>query len=274
MASIVLPDDYPELARSTDFSRASVVLIESGGDIFDVGYELFERVFEPDVLDSKECYLERFDQRERYAESCFPFVMAAIVHLDDKTLLAGIASSDLMALPQPYSTSFLAIGNVATSPACRGKGIGALLYRAAVERANNACVQQHRVLDCVVLESEDRSLEFWRKMGFRWPKDMVYFQPPLEWNRDGSPVHKEVRETFLLAPVDTTAALQFESAKLIGIVNTLYENWSIRDIRGVFDPEAVSNAERYLQSHVTGPVQDSIRAKYVELVDPIQSLRT
>ncbi|WP_442485459.1 GNAT family N-acetyltransferase [Aeoliella sp. SH292] len=271
MSSIRLLDDHPELAVAADFGQARVVFIESPGELFDACYELFERVFEPEVLDSKQTYLDRFEQQAKRASQSSPCLVAALVEAEGKVLVAGISSAHVLALPSAYSASIVAIANVAISKACRGKGIGALLLHATRERAKQLCAEQQRVLDCIVLESEVRSLRFWRKMGFRWPKGMFYYQPPLKWNHDGSPVHKEVRETFLIARTEVPAATHIETTKLLDIVGTLYENWSLRDIRGALSPEAVSLAEDYLRTRVSAPVVASLMTEQVELVDPLQS---
>jgi GNAT superfamily N-acetyltransferase len=271
MPTVLLVDDHSELAAAADYGRARVVSIESPGELFDAGYELLERVFEPEVLDSKQCYPDRFEQQANLASQSCPCLVAALVEAEGQILIAGISSSHVLALPHAYSASFVAIANVAISEACRGKGIGAMLLHATRERALQLCAEQQRALDCIVLESEVRSLRFWRKMGFRWPKGMVYFQPPLEWNADGSPVHSEVRETFLIAPLGVPAPTHIEATKLLDIVSTLYENWSIRDIRGVSTPDAVSLAEAYLEAHVSAPVRASLKTEQVELVDPLQS---
>lgn len=268
---LLVVDDEPQLLKTADLASIVVAPIDSPGPLLDVAYQLLQRTFTPDVLDAKEGYLERLSPNASEPADYLPCVMAALADSGAKTLLLGVSSADLMWLRGTSDRSFLAIGNMAISPLCRGMGIGSQLYRATIDRAREMAAAQSRSLACVVLESEDRSLGFWRKMGFRWPKDTLYFQPPLEWTDAGKPVHEEVRETLLLAPVDPDAPLTLTGEDLKGIISTLYENWSLRGIRGTLTPEAMATAEQYLATHVTRPVFASITPGELELVDPLRA---
>jgi hypothetical protein len=157
----------------------------------------------------------------------------------------------------------LAVGNIVTSPYMRKlgvRGIGTALSDAAARIAAEKCKERGGKLIYSVAEAEPESLGFWRKRGFLWPQGVQYLQPSLEFDEAGSPVHKEMPETLLLAPT-------VEPEVLRDVIRTIYENWCLSAHRSTLPSEAMRRAESYVMEQVFDEVNKTIPNESIPLVD-------
>jgi PAS domain S-box-containing protein len=266
---VEIADDRPDLSQRVDVANIAIERLTSQGELLDRGYELFERVFDPAVLDRKEVYLKRMTPEGLGERDLLPFFMIAYADIDNTRLVLGFLSSDLMWIDGDAEHAFLAVGNIATSPLLKVhgvRGVGSLLLDAAIAMAKAEAVKDKRGLLCVATEAETASLGFWRKRGFRWPVGCHYLQPPLEYDEEGTPHYREVPETLLLAPIEMNP--ESVSAELVrGIILAIYENWCLRVWRTELSPAALERAEQYVMGHVFGEVTKTLPTAPMALSD-------
>lgn len=264
---VVVADKYPELLVGLNASELVVERVISSGAWLDAGYELFEQVFDPAVLDPKSVYLSRTSPASLAMRDFLPCYSIASVERDGKRLVVGFASADVMWLDQPGDAAILAVGNIGTSPAVKEtglRGVGTALLDAAIGYARSETAADGRRLLCVAAEAEPASLGFWKKRGFLRPEGCEYLQPPLEWDEAGVPVHPEVPETLLLAPIDMPAD-EVHTATVRSIIAAIYENWCLRVWRGELSDAALRRAEEYVMGRVLEQVERSMPAERMKL---------
>ena len=104
-------------------------------------------------------------------------------------------------------------------------------------------------------------------MRFLKPDGVTYFQPPLKWNDNGSPVHEKVAETLLISPTEFMNPGLISPALLVSVVAAMYENWSLRGYRGKLNEDAMKNAEAYI-SNLLEDVRSTILRASLELKSP------
>ena len=185
-----------------------------------------------------------------------PVYTIAYVDREDYRLIAGFLSSDVMWLDHPTGAAILAIGNIGTSPLLKGdglRGVGTALLERAIAIAQEELSQDGKELLCVATEAEPASLGFWKKRGFLWAQGCHYLQPPLEWDDEGAPVHEEVPETLLMAPVQMSADSAAPSL-VRSIIVAIYDNWCLRVWRGHLLPAGMARAQEYVMGRVLGKV--------------------
>jgi GNAT superfamily N-acetyltransferase len=229
---------------------------------------------------------------ERYAEWLemnrlgvhpFPFVlMAAYLEGGGRALVAGVMSANVMRIErsgqpevEPAAPSLLfAIGNQLTAPLVRSagiKGVGTRLWRRAIAEAKAIARGLNGRLAYSFLESEDDSAGFWDRLGYRWPKDVSYWQPPLEFDGNGDFVNPEVREIAMLKPLEVQDRRGIERGLLHDVIATVYLNWALARYRGVLSAEAMNRAESYVMGWLLGRVDSLMpRAPRIPLVRIVQ----
>jgi ribosomal protein S18 acetylase RimI-like enzyme len=257
---ITIADDHPEVLIGIRADEIRFERLQESGAMLDCCYALFERIFPRTVLDPKEVYMERMSPMAAGSRDFLPCYMIAYIDRGDHRLVAGFLSADVMWLSEPADGAILAIGNIGTSPALKDrglKGVGTELLEATISIARREVVADGRRLLCVATEAEPASLGFWKKRGFLKPQGCNYLQPPLEWDDAGNPVHKEVPETLLLAPVDMPED-KVEAATVRGVILAIYENWCLRVWRGVLPAAALLKADEYVMGRVLGEVMSTM----------------
>lgn len=272
---IFLADDRPSALPGLEPRDVLFERVETTGPVLDTCYELFRRVFDPSVLDSFETYQRRMSPEARDMREYLPcYVVASAVRGDSKIVL-GFISSDVMRTSGDDAAAFHAIGNIATSPLAKERGlrgIGSGLLRRATEEAARESERDGKRLLCVVTEAEPASLGFWKKEGFLWPKGCTYLQPPLDFDATGEPLYKEVPETLLVKPL-AIGSRSISSRTTLEIIRTIYENWCLRGWRDVLSIDAMKRAEDYVMSHVYEQVVRRMPGSELVLSDDIPAAR-
>lgn len=247
-----LVDEHFMLSELAALQPIVVERLTGPGELLDRGYELFQSVFQPEVLDPKSVYEQRMSAGSFAVRDFYPCFAIATCSVGAERYVAGFLSADLMWIDNASSAAFLAIGNIATSPYLKAqgvRGVGTQLLNAAIAQAKLACEQDGRQFVGCLSEAEPASLGFWQRSGFRWPQGCHYLQPPLEFENDGTPKHTEVPETLLIAPSDSNSNA-IAADQLIAMLRTLFENWCLRGWRSELSPTAMANAENYVMGHV------------------------
>ncbi len=253
-------DDHADLLGDLRAANVVVEPLQRPGQMLNCGYALFERIFDPAVLDPMNVYAGRMSEKAAAARDFLPCFMIAYIDRGDHRLVAGFLSADVMWLSEPADGAILAIGNIGTSPELKNRGmrgVGSKLLGESIAMARREVAADGRRLLCVATEAEPASLGFWKKQGFLRPEGCNYLQPPLEWDDAGNPVYEEVPETLLLAPVDMPKAWA-EPSTVKGIILAIYDNWCLRVWRDTLPAASLHRAEEYVMGRVLGKVMSTM----------------
>lgn len=242
-------------------------------------YGLLSAEFEPDVLDPLPRYREWLEMN-RSGTHPFPFLaMVAYVPSDGLAHCVGVISGNLMSVPTrpgeaspPAGAPFVfAIGHQQTSGLLRARGVrgvGTCLWKAASREARRRVAELGGSLRYSFVEAEGDSLGFWSRLGFRWPRGVQYWQPPLEFDAHGQFVHAEVPEIPMLCPVEDMPGDRIDRRFLEEMIATVYQNWSLAKYRTTLAPEALQRAEQYVMGDLFGRVRSRMpRRETIPLVE-------
>jgi ribosomal protein S18 acetylase RimI-like enzyme len=234
--------------------------IAESGELLDAAYDLLLREFKPSVVDSKEVYIDAVTDQTNAFRDFPPIFFAAILPDGENEWLAGFLSSDLMLFGKSNEKVHLSIGNITTSPQLRKlrfRGVGTTLWQASLRAAEQHAQRAAKRLICATSEAEPKSLQFWAKIGFRWPEGVKYFQPPLEFDDEGNPRRREVPETFLLHPLGSPEGV-IDSTELQEIIRDIYWNWGLRPSVNKLSAAAMSRAKEYVMGRVLSKTLKSL----------------
>lgn len=262
-----LIDDAPAAVASCRPEDVRVERLSSPGPLLESGYQLFQRVFDPAILDPFDVNVRRLTPQGRAERDYVPCFSIAYVDHGGARYVAGMLAGDLMQTEGSGSVSFLAIGNMAAAASLRQRGvrgIGTRLLDCALAAARTEAATNGVQVSYAVAEAEPASLGFWRKCGFRRPQSVSYVQPPLEFHADGWPVYAETPETLVVAPIHADLN-SMPSVVLQQMIATLYRNWCLRGREETLSPAAFKRAEAYVMQHVFDRVVATLPAGVVEL---------
>jgi hypothetical protein len=229
-------------------------------------YRLLAGEFSSNVLVPLEQYAKCLEDDLNDARPTSLVIVAAFIRDRHRAWIVGVTSGELMLLKSPGCVDsppgelpfyVYAIGHQTTSSVVRGrgvKGIGRRLWEAAGEEARARAERLGGALRYTVLEAQANSIGFWDRMGYRWPRGVRYWQPPLQFDRNGHYLYREVPETLMVKPLEGVAEGSIGRELLKSIVAAIYENWSLRVWRGELEPEAMARAEQYVMGTVFGRV--------------------
>jgi hypothetical protein len=269
MAILVLDDSDRLAVDKLRIEHLQVRRVDAADELLDASHDLLMRVFDPSVVDPKFVYVNAVtDLTGTFRD--FPAQFFAGLFADgENEWLAGFISSDLMRIGESNDLQ-LAIGNIATSPKLLElgfRGVGSTLWHAAINSAREVANHEGMRLGYSTSEAEPASLKFWAKLGYRWPKGVKYFQPPLEFDERGNPEHEEVPETLLVHPLDSSK-LMIDVSELREMIQAIYWNWGVRPSIRRLDDAALSRAKEYVLEHVLSKTMKSLpNGGAVPLVD-------
>ncbi|MFX1392371.1 MAG: hypothetical protein ACFFAH_02250 [Promethearchaeota archaeon] len=221
----------------------SNIRITKLGSNFEQAYNLLKKFFNSDVLDPKELYTERMELLGKYPDKFPLFMTARIISLPgeivvnsegflnlvdcnknrETNLLICVVSGNYIPLRGKFiGSGFGAIGHALTVKTFRNKGNATALMDYTIDLMTKFAENRREKYLLTLLEAEKQSRTFWIKNGFRWPKDIEYFQPPLIFDENnGKPVFKEVKETLMIKYPKKS----IKKDLLIEIITTLYRAW-------------------------------------------------
>jgi ribosomal protein S18 acetylase RimI-like enzyme len=205
---------------------------------FEQCYELMLHIFDPEVIDPKEILIETLTDEESHAlllgrfwetyGACRYNPDGQLVYFEYDPLtitrhIAGMISGNYISLPT-RGESFGAIGQLATRPAHRNQKHGSQLVKAFEELAQQTAEEKQEVLVLNVLESEERARGFWTKMGYLYPQDSDYIQPPIDYDLEtGEPLFEPVSEMLMVKLTQVSNTIQ--KGLLLQVLASLYESW-------------------------------------------------
>ena len=245
--------------------RLTFRVIEGPGEWLNTSYQMLAEQFEPDVLDPLERYVGWLELN-RAKKNRFPYLlMAAYCSVQDRAILLGVISGNIMKVEEYVGPNtadgnpvyIFAIGHQVTDLALRKigiKGIGTRLWKSATEVANTWIEDLGGQFCYSVPEAEGESIGFWSMLGHLWPKDVRYWQPPLEFNEAGQYKYPEVPEHLMLRPMAPAFENAIPKKFLQNIIATMYLNWSLDKYRKTLSADAMLKAENYVMGNLFGRV--------------------
>ncbi len=238
----------------------------------DAGYDLLKTEFHPDTLDPYESYAE-WTELNNSSENNFPYLMlVAYVYAGGKHLVLGAISGNVMRVLPVYQREsargelpcIYAIGHQITAGVVREfglKGIGTKLWRASLVGAEKLIAEMGGTLICSFLEAEDDSVGYWSHLGYRWPRGVKYWQPPLAFDEKGQKALPEVPEILMLRGPSEAPIKTIDADLLRDIVHAVYQNWSLERCRLTLSEEAYQTARSFVIGWLFERVSESIPAR-------------
>lgn len=269
--------------NAADLSQAALndlcfMRISGPDEWLSIAYQLLADHFSDNLLDAYDSYVEWL---ENGPEHPFPLLTAVSYCLNGKhAIITGVISGHIMEIadravfdPGTERRCFIyAIGHQVTSPVLIHKGIkgcGTRLLDAANRLAREHISKLGGRFCYSVLEAERRAIDFYAGRGYRWPQGLSYFQPPIRFNQDGSPVHPEIPEILLLRPEDPgMPADAIDRGCLESVISTMYRNWSLHGAKKTLSTGAFTRADEYLMGRIFGKIRTGIEGcRSLELVE-------
>ena len=237
--------------------RLEFRVIADPGAWLNTAYQLLAEQFEPDVLDPLDRYVGWLELNKANKNKFPHLLVAAYCNVQGRAVLLGVISGNIMKVEEylgPNSIGgkglyIFAIGHQVTELSLRKigvKGIGTRLWKSAAEEAREWINKLGGRFCYSVLEAEDESIGFWSKLGHLWPKDVLYWQPPLEFDDSGQYKYPEVPEHLMLGPMEPAFEKAIPKIFLQNIIATMYLNWSLDKYRDTLSADAMRKAEDYV----------------------------
>jgi deoxyhypusine synthase len=239
--------------------------IEEPGEWLEAAYAVLHARVDQNVLDPCARYAEWLNM-SREGRHPFPCVLvAAFLREGQRAYILGVVSGNIMrteayVTPRPEGApaeEFFALRHQVTVPLLERRGVKGAetrLWEAAVEACRAEIRRRGGSFAYSLLEAEGDSLGFWTKRGYRWPQGVRYWQPPLEFDADGSCVRPEVPEVLLVKPMSRESATTIDRDVLLNMIATVYLNWSLDKHRKVLSAAAMERAETYVMKSLFGRV--------------------
>jgi ribosomal protein S18 acetylase RimI-like enzyme len=197
---------------------------------------------------------QRYDATGRLV--CFGFDPLSVT----ESIAAAVVGHYMSLRPIGRSgESIGALGNIVTREHFRGgQGHGSALAEAFEREMVRVAQARGETLRLYILESQGDSQAFWYKLGYRWPQNTRYAQPPLEFDPvTGERVHDEVPETLMVKLVGQPDATTVDAELLLAAVRIMYINWCLAETKK-FPPAAARRAEEYVLGKVLGEFRASL----------------
>jgi hypothetical protein len=249
-------------------------VVTEPGEWLDVAYALLRGQFGKAEMDPKERYQDwlRLNAERRNPA---PFVMLVLfTRLGDRAYVGGVLAGNVMPLLPPGTSGasiavpqgarhIFAIGHQLTAQCIRDvplKGLGRRLWEAAIGEARSVIARRKGVFAYSFLESQEDSAPYWIRLGYRWPQDMAYWQPPLQFGPDGLPRSDtpEVPELAMVLPIDGVPSNGIARDDLLAVVNTVYYFWSLRKYESTLTHERMDRARGYVLDVVFDAVRSAL----------------
>jgi GNAT superfamily N-acetyltransferase len=215
------------------------VRITAPGELYDRVYSQMAEAFGADVIDEKDWYA--FCLAETVAgRMAAPLVLLAI--FDASQDLAGLIEGNYIPILDEKGkrthAGFGAIGHVYASPEHRRSGLGERLVREFIDLCASVAAGKGHEYRGTIGEVQDSATRFFYRIGFGWPANLYYAQPPLSYDpATGRPICPETPETFMIKPhaapgpaaaaVTGTQPATVTKAELSRLIQSLYHFWIV-----------------------------------------------
>jgi len=162
-----------------------------------------------------------------------------------------------------------AIGHALVDQSLRGKGMGRLLNQQCEQLLSDYAQAYQLQIEALILESEIEACHFWSEVGYRWPKDSLFKQPPLDYDETGHPCLPGIPMFFMIKHPELQAQIPSHLTKTY--LRVLLCNWYRDEIPSlVTDPLAVQTAYALFDKTYLQPALQSIQTESNQLVDLCQ----
>jgi hypothetical protein len=219
--------------------------IEDVNADLDQTYELLSSTFDETVLGPKEGYVAGIRARRQQAGphtsallSRFWQVLGLHDYDRDGRLrvfrfdplastrhIASVIGGSYFTVSDRPGEGFAGIGHLATVPGRRRGGHARAITDEFERRMHSLAAHRGERLQAIILESERMSRPYWYRMGYRWPRGSVYFQPPMDFDHEtGEALLPAVPECLMLKVTNGDSAT-IRRDLLLDIVRALYDRW-------------------------------------------------
>jgi hypothetical protein len=219
--------------------------IEEVNADLDQTYELLSSTFDETVLGPKEGYIAGITARKQQPQPHTSALLARFwqvlgLHEYDRDgnlrvfgfdrlastrHIASVIGGSYFTVPNRPGEGFAGIGHLATIPARRRGGHARAITDDFERRMQQVAAARSEQLQAFILESERMSRPYWYRMGYRWPRSSVYFQPPMDFDMEtGEALLPAVPECLMLKTTHGDSAT-IQRDLLLDIVRSLYDHW-------------------------------------------------
>ena len=159
-----------------------------------------------------------------------------------------------------------AVGHALVDSSLRGKGIGKRL-NTYMEKTMQEYARLHKKsLQAFVLESEPPARFFWSKVGYLWPQNTQYWQPPLGYNDHGQPVLPSIPMLFMIKHPKYKEKIPKQTTE--EFIYSMLRYWYRDEIPQMLSRvEAQQNAYNFLDRQIISPSLRSLVKDPIALVN-------
>ncbi|MFH1465192.1 MAG: hypothetical protein ABIO70_12475 [Pseudomonadota bacterium] len=234
-------------------------VVDAPGPWLEVCWRLLRTEFGPEVLYDLGDYERLLTRTAGGGDDSFLMVAAHLLD-GDRAPIVGVLSGSLLRVidaagPDGQGIWLFAIGHQITAAGLRqgqGGGVGRRLLEATEEAVGRLVATRRGRLYGLLAEAQPSAFPYIARVGFRWPRGVRYWQPPLDFDAAGLPVHAEVEEILMIRPAAGQPEAWIDRTFLARCVATLYRRWSLDMVRERLSPAAMAAAERYVMGGVFG----------------------
>lgn len=238
----------------------TIISIEEANADLDQTYDLLSSTFDDTVLGPKSGYVAGIQARKQQPRPHSSVLLARFwevlgLHEYDRDgnlrafgfdrlastrQIASVIGGSYFTVPNRPGEGFAGIGHLATIPGRRKGGHARAITEDFEARVREIAAVQGEWVQAFVLESESRARPYWYRMGYRWPRNSVYFQPPMDFDMEtGEALLPAVPECLMLKVAEGNSD-SIDRTLLLDIVRALYDRWYLPRSAGPAAKEAIS----------------------------------
>lgn len=251
-----LTDALSEAQKPSRFHNRRV--FEYRDPSFSQCYALMEATFSKDVLDLKHTYMPQllplsnppslvmYGRFFRLSGSVIYTPEGRFAHFEYHPInvsehVVSIMSGNYLRMDETRSIG--AIGHTATRNKFKMQGHAKGLVTEFEKSLKEMAEELGQKLVVILLEAQKDSRPFWTRLGYRWPENSLYYQPPIQFLENGEPMYDEVPELLMVKILGEPEATTIDKNLLCDAVKTMYKAWYFP--KGL-SPEASLRAEEYV----------------------------
>ena len=264
------------------------VRITEPGMLLDQAYALLSAVMDADILDPKAAFskpmlaaLEHGTILDYAMVGRFWSVAGLQRYRPDGTLaefsydplaitssVAAVVTGDYIPLETHVGLGIGGVGQAVSRVGMRGQRHGKYTSEAFESEMSSIAMQHGQQLRLMILEAEPTARSFWAHLGYRYPENTRYMQPPIDYDRvSGDALYPAVPELLMVKPMNGASTTEIERDLLIDAVRSMYRKWYVFD----YVPESArERVEQYVFGTLFQDFIDSLPpgSDPIRLVDP------
>jgi hypothetical protein len=223
----------------------TITRIEEVNADLDQTYELLSSTFDDTVLGPKTGYIAGINARKQQPKPHNNVLLARFwevlgLHEYDRDgnlrafgfdrlastrHIASVIGGSYFTVSTRPGEGFAGIGHLATVPGRRKGGHARAVTEDFEARVREIAAHHGERVQAFILESESRARPYWYRMGYRWPRNSVYFQPPMDFDLEtGEALLPAVPECLMLKVTEGDGE-SINRILLLDIVREMYKRW-------------------------------------------------